>query len=108
MGSYAGHVSSAGVIADKDHAVKSLVNALHHHQRSRPGADYGDVLWELLNQQVLAVAVRVAYDDLGGTRLESGLGSCFHLFGHELSKAIVLKTLWSELVAGDNADYAFH
>ena len=68
----AGGVVGAGVIADEDRGVHGFVDAGHHAEAARPRADHLDVRRELVDEQVLAVAVRVGDDDFGRARRLAG------------------------------------
>ncbi len=63
---------------------------------------------ELLDQQVLAVAVRVADDDLGRAGCKRTFDRGVDFLRHEFPEACVLEALRTELFVGDDADHAFH
>ena len=108
MGADAGRIVRAGVIADEDGRVDRLVDARHHAETSGPGADDTHVGRELLDQQVLPVAVRVGDDDLGRAGGLCRLDGSERLAGHELPEAAVLEPGRPELFAGDDAGDTFH
>ena len=58
---YALGICGAGVIADENCTIEAVVNALHHSQRTWPGPHNLYILAEAIDQEVLAVAVRIAY-----------------------------------------------
>ena len=65
----------AGVIPDEHHRVELVVDARDHPEPARPRPHDSDVGRKLLDQQVLAVTVRIGDDDLrraGGFRRGHG------------------------------------
>jgi hypothetical protein len=96
------------VIADEDRGVERGVEAAHHRQRPRPRADDLHVGRELLDEQVLAVAMRVGDDDLGSAGFLRRGYRRHRLGGHELAEAAVPEPGRPELIARDHAGDALH
>jgi hypothetical protein len=57
VGAHAARIVRTRVIAGKDYAVESLVDACHHAVLAWPGTDHGNVVRQLLDEQVLPVAM---------------------------------------------------
>jgi hypothetical protein len=108
MGAHSGRVRRRRVIADEDCRVVGGIDALHHHQGSRPGANDGDVRRELVDEQILTIAVRVADDDLGRTGVARPGNRRKRFAGHELPGARVLESRRRKLIRGHDAGDALH
>ena len=96
------------MISDENRCVESRVDAGHHAQLARPGADHAHVVRKLVDQKVLAVTVRIGDQDFGRScifRAVNG-GHCFPC--HEISEALVFECPGRELIAGSHARDALH
>ena len=98
----------AAVVADEHGRRERVVDALHHLERPRKAADDADVFGQLVDQHVLAVAVRIADDDLGGTGLADAGDRGVDFAGHPLARARVFEPARAELRRLDDAGDAFH
>jgi hypothetical protein len=98
MGSDALRVGRAAVVTEEDSAIEGFIDSFHHHQGAWPRAHHQDVLRQLLQQQILTIAVRVAHQDFRRSRLAGRLDGDIHLGGHELPKALVLEPRGPELL----------
>ena len=56
---------------------------------------------KLVDQQALAITVRISDEDFRGAGRFGGAYGHEHFIRHEMAKALVLETLRTELVSGD-------
>ena len=98
----------AGVIPDEQDGVEPGGDPLHHRERTRKAADDAHVRREIVDEQVLGVAVRVGDDELGGARRPGGRDGCFDLARHPLACLAVLETGRPELRGLHHARDPFH
>jgi hypothetical protein len=96
------------VVADEDRRIDVVVNASHHAQSPRPRANDADIGRKLLDQQVLAVAVRIGHHDLGCAAGPGAVDGGQGLARHELTVAGILEASRPELIARHRADDALH
>jgi len=81
---------------------------MHHRQRSRPRPHDANLRRKSLDEQILAVAVRIHHEDLGGAAFLCGFDGGNRFGGHELAEALVLESGGPELVGRHGAGDAFH
>ena len=97
----------ARVIADEHGRGERLVDSLHHFQRTRKSAHDPYVVGHFVDEEALAVSVRVADDDLGGSRVADAVDGGIHFAGHPLARALVFEAVRPELRRLDDAADAF-
>ncbi|HTC39856.1 MAG TPA: hypothetical protein VK693_12910, partial [Steroidobacteraceae bacterium] len=61
-----------------------------------------------LDQQTLTVSMRIADNDLGGSRCLGAANGCNGFIRHKAAESLVLKTAGQQLVGGDDAGDTFH
>jgi len=93
---------------DRIIGAKAIVDSLHHAERSWPGPDKLDVLWQSVQQQIQAVAVRVADNNLGSTLITCGLNGRVYFRSYERAKLAVFKSLRLQLFPADDSGNSFH
>src|ERR1700733_8644948 len=108
MSANSGLVVGAGVIADEHSSGEAVVDSLHHRQRPRRSSNKQDILWKFIDEQVLRIAVRIAYDELCGARGPRALNRRIYLVGHKDPEAFVFKSGGQQLIGGDHSRDAFH
>ena len=97
-----------GVIADEDHRIERLVEALDHAVTLEAVADQPRARIEILGQQIALAAVRVVDDDFGGAAFERAADRGVGVFGHQLARAAVFGAAGAGLIVADDAADAFH
>src|SRR6266566_7129223 len=108
MCAHAVHARCGGMVADKNSGVEARIEARHHTSMAGPRTHDANVLGKLLNEQALTVPVRITYHNLRCPRFFCGAHGSQRFIGHEVSKALVLKTARTQLVSGHHARNAFH
>jgi hypothetical protein len=96
------------VVADEDRRGKGFVDPLHHLERPRKPAHDAHVVRKLVDEDALAVAVRVADDDLGRTGGADRGNGGVDLAGHPFARTLILEPVRPELRRVDDARDALH
>src|ERR1700745_327835 len=98
MGAHAVHVRCGGMVADKEGGVETRIEARHHTSMARPRTHDANVLGKRLNQKALTVPVRIPHHNLRCPRFLCSAHGSQRFIGHEVSKALILKTVRTQLV----------
>ncbi|MCY1302957.1 hypothetical protein D9M70_526430 [compost metagenome] len=105
---HASDMTCAGVIAEKHGADEGPeLDALHHHQRSRPTADDLHIVGQAVDQDALAIPVRIAEDDFLYTFLMRSLAGMDHCVRHPAAGVLIFETFGHQLVAAHDPDDPF-
>src|SRR5438105_4815299 len=89
--------SSATGVCTRYGRRERLVDPLHHFERTRKSTHDPHIVRHFVDEEALAVSVRVADDDLGGTRLADAVDGGIHLAGHPLARALVFEAVRPQL-----------
>ncbi len=93
---------------DEDHPVDIPIDALQHTEGTRPRSNDSNVLWKFLDQQILAVAVRVGDQEFGGTGGPGALHCRQDLGRHDAPESLVLEPSRVQLLGGHRTRETLH
>ena len=107
---YARRARRRCVIANEDHSGEARIDSFHHAKRAREGADDRDwnVVRKAIDQQRLAVTVRIADHELRRASLAGALNCGKNFAGHPLARLLVLEVCWPELIDRRDPGDPFH
>jgi hypothetical protein len=104
-----GGVRGGGVVADQKRAgVTSVLDSLHHEERSRPGAYELHVIRHAIEADVLCIAVGVTHHEFIGTHFPGDLADAERSLGHPVSRILVLEPVRHQSIPRHHSRQPFH
>jgi hypothetical protein len=96
------------VVANHQHGVERLVEALHHPVTPEVVGDEPGARIEIVGEQVAAASVRVDHHEFGGSARGCSSDCRVHVFGHQLAGARILRSRAAGLFGTGHAGDPFH